>query len=674
MLPPIASRSGRAITCAALLAALVAASRQAEAEVKVAAVIGSHMVVQQGRPVSLWGTASPRESVSATMGGADASTTADDAGHWSLTLPAVPAGGPFTVVIHGTHTLTFTDVWAGEVWVASGQSNMEFPLSRALGAEAATAGGCPGLHLFTVTKATAAQPKEDVDGSWAPCDASLAQGFSAVAFFFGQELHRALGVPIGLIHTSWGGTPAEAWTPRAALLADKTLAPMVEAFDRIVADPSARQDVAKRIAAWEDKNFHHDTGNVGFGEGFASLDGAGSGWEKMELPRFWETAGLQIDGAVWFRREVTLPNDWAGRDLALSLGPIDDFDTTYWNGEQIGAIGPETPEYYSVPRHYTVPARLVKAGRNVVAVRVFDHYGNGGFGGSPAQMTVGPAGAASPLPLAGTWDYKVERSLPPAVVDFSTRPGALGPDDPNSPTVLWNAIVQPLTPFPAAGVIWYQGESNAERAYQYRTLFPTMIRAWREAWHEPELPFLFVQLPNFNPLATSPGDSNWAELREAQAMTLRLPDTAMAVTLDIGEAGDIHPRDKKDVGARLALQALKTVYGKGVQASGPTFASTEREGSAMRVRFDGLAGGLVTSDGAAPKGFAIAGIDRKWHWAEARIDGDSVIVSSADVAEPAAVRYGWADNPPNTLRNKAGLPAAPFRTDDWPGITEPAAK
>jgi sialate O-acetylesterase len=658
------------ISCGA--AAVLAAATPAVADVKPAALIGDHMVVQQGKPVRLWGTADVGESVHASLAGGEGETRADAAGDWSVTLPALPRGGPHTLTLSGANALTFTDVWAGEVWVASGQSNMEFPLSRSNGAAQAAADGCPGLRLFTVTKATSADPKADVDGAWGPCNAESAQGFSAVAFYFGQELHRVLGVPVGLIHSSWGGTPAEAWTPRAALVADASLKPMVDAFDRVVRDPVAKEEVAKRIAEWEAKSFHHDTGNTGLGQGFASLDRSGPGWSQMDLPQFWESAGLQIDGAVWFRRDVTVAADWTGRDLALSLGPLDDFDTTYWNGEQVGATGEETPQYYSAPRHYTVPGRLVKTGRNVLAVRVFDHYGNGGFAGSPAQMTVAPvAGAGTPLPLAGSWDCKIERELPPVTVDYSTRPSALGADDPNSPTVLWNAMVKPLTPYPVAGAIWYQGESNADRAYQYRTLFPEMIRAWREAWAQPDLPFLFVQLANFNALAATPGESDWAELREAQTMTLALPHTGMAVILDIGEANDIHPRDKKDVGLRLALQALKKVYGKELLASGPTLAEVTPDGAAMRLRFDNLGGGLVTADGAPPKGFAIAGSDHKWRWAEARIAGGAVVVSSAEVPAPVAVRYGWADNPPNTLRNEAGLPAAPFRTDDWPGITGP---
>ena len=655
---------------------LVANPPAALATVRVAVLIGDHMMVQRDRPVRLWGTAAPGESVRATLAGGKAATQADAGGHWALTLPSVAAGGPFVLTIEGSNALTFSDVWSGEVWVAAGQSNMEFILARSHSADQALAGGCPGLRLFTVAKATAGSPKADVSGAWQVCDADTAKDFSAVAFCFGQELHRALAVPVGLIHASWGGTPAEAWTPREALLADASLKPMIEALDRTAHDEGAQAEAARKVAAWEAKAFYQDTGNQGEPKGFARVHGGGGGWSNMELPQFWEDTGLLIDGAVWFRRDVVLPAGWAGVDLALSLGPIDDFDVTYWNGERVGSTGAETPEFWSVPRQYKVPGRLVKAGRNLIAVRVFDRYGSGGFAGPASQMTVRPAAVeGATLSLAGIWSYKIERSLNPISVDFSSRPELMGVDNPHSPSVLWNGMIAPLTPFPVAGTIWYQGESNASRARRSRTLFPAMINAWRAAWRDPALPFVFVQLPNYQePGATRPlGASGWAELREAQTMTLRLPKTAMAVTLDIGEHGDIHPRNKRDVGRRLALQALRVVYGKDVISSGPVFRKMAREGGSIRVSFANATSALLTADGAAPKGFMLAGADRVWHWADARIDGHSVIVSCPEVPEPVAIRYGWADDPPNTLRNQADLPAAPFRSDEWPALASDPA-
>jgi sialate O-acetylesterase len=647
------------------------------AETRVDALIGDHMIVQRGRPVRLAGTDVPGQAVRATLAGRTATAKTDAAGRWALALPALDAGGPFELQIQGSRALTFADVWSGEVWLASGQSNMELPLTRSFGGEEAAASGCPGIRLFTVPQKTSATPRADVEAKWQVCDPTLAAGFSAVAFHFGREIHRALGVPVGLVQASWGGTPAEAWTPREALTADPALKPTVDSLDAVENDPQRRADLAKALAAWEAKNFHQDTGNRGEKLGFAR--GAGAGWAKMEIPQVWENAGLAIDGAVWFRREVTLPETWAGHDLALSLGAIDDFDVTYWNGERVGATGAETPMYYAAPRRYTVPARLAKAGRNIVAVRVFDHYGSGGFAGTRAQLSVGPAdGSVAPLPLAGSWLYKIERRLPPANADWASRPAARGADDPQSATVLWNGMLAPLAAAgpSLAGIIWYQGESNVGAAGQYRKVFPTMIRAWRAAFRDPALPFLFVQLPNFDDTAgkTPLGEGSWAELREAQTAALREPRTAMAVTLDVGEGDNLHPRNKREVGRRLALAAFKLVYGRDVLAAGPTFLTATRAGDTIRARFGGIASGLLTSDGAAPRGFLIAGADRVWHPADARIERDVVVVSSPDVREPLAIRYGWGNDPPNTLRNGADLPAAPFRTDDWPVATAATAE
>jgi sialate O-acetylesterase len=641
------------------------------ADVRLPALVGRHMVLQRDQPARVWGWAAPGERVRVGVGAASGEATASADGRWSVDLAEQPAGGPLTMTISGRNTIRLDDVWFGEVWVASGQSNMEWPLAQSKGGPDAAAAGCDGLRLFTAAKATSLLPKDDVSGQWAPCDATTAPAFSAVAFHFGQELHRALGVKVGLVHSSWGGTPAEAWTSRAGLGTEPSLRPMVVDFDAALNDPAARRSFAARLEAWESVNYHKDDSNEGLAKGWAKADADPSGWKAMDLPQQWEKAGLPIDGAVWFRRPIDIPLAWAGKDLRLSLGALDDFDTTYFSGVEIGRTGKETPGYWAVPRTYAVPGRLVKAGRAVIAVRVFDHYGNGGFSGAAPEMTLSPAdGSGTPLPLAGPWQFQVERALAPKAPDFATQPRYPSPDNPNSPTVLYAAMIAPLTPLAIRGAIWYQGESNADAAFQYRTLFPTMIRDWRRAWARGEFPFLFVQLANFMPRAPEPGESAWAELREAQARTLALPRTGMAVAIDVGEASDIHPRNKKDVGARLARWALADTYGRSLVKSGPLYRASAVEGGSIRVRFD-HASGLASSDRRAPRAFAIAGADRKWRWAEARIDGETVVVSSPEVGEPVAVRYAWADNPEATLRNGALLPASPFRTDDWPMLTGP---
>jgi sialate O-acetylesterase len=657
---------------ALLVTALLWAAGTARAEVRLPALVGSHMVLQRDVPARVWGWAAPGEAVRVTLAGTTADATAGADGRWSVELPAAPAGGPFTLTIAGTNTVKLEDVWRGEVWVASGQSNMEFPLQRASGGREAAAAGCDGLRLFTVAKATSLEPKDDVSGQWTACDASSAVAFSAVAFYFGQEVYRATSVKVGLVHSSWGGTPAEAWTSRGALESEPSLRPLVASFDAALHDPAGRAAYLAKLEAWEKANYAQDASNEGARDGWQKPDADLAGWSKMEIPQPWERAGLAIDGAVWFRREVELPADWAGRDLTLSLGALDDFDVTYFAGEEVGHTGVETPSYYSVPRRYTVPGRLVKPGRAVIAVRVFDHYGDGGFVGSGAELRLARKdGAGTALPLAGEWDYKVERRIEPRVPDYASQPRFPTPEDPNSPTVLYGAMVAPLTPLAIRGVIWYQGEANANGAFQYRTLFPTMIRDWRRAWGEGDFPFLFVQLANYMSRAKEPAESAWAELREAQVLTLALPNTGMAVAIDIGEAGDIHPTDKKDVGERLARWALADSYGRPVEKAGPLYQSSTVEGGAIRVRFT-HAKGLATSDGQPPRSFAIAGADRRWCWAEkATIDGETVVVSSPEVPQPVAVRYAWADNPDATLRNGDGLPASPFRTDDWPMLTGP---
>ena len=659
----------------ALAAALgAAAAAPSAAEVRLPALVGSHMVLQRDRPSRVWGWAAAGEAVRVSLGGVSREANAGADGRWSVELPARPAGGPFELTIAGRNTITLEDVWVGEVWVGSGQSNMEWPLARATGGPEAARAGCDGLRLFTVARATSLRPKDDVSGQWVACDATTAPGFSAVAFYFGLELQRALGVKVGLVHSSWGGTPAEAWTSREALAAEKTLAPMVADFDAALSDAVAQRAFAARLAAWEKANYHQDAGNDGASSGWQKPETATPDWSRMDVPQQWENAGLAIDGAVWFRRVIEVPAGWAGKELRLSLGALDDFDTTYFAGEEVGHTGSETPGYWSLPRKYTVPGRLARPGSTVVAVRVFDHYGNGGWSGAAPDLWLAPADATAPaIPLAGPWQYKVERSLPPATPDFATQPRALSPDNPNSPTVLYGAMVAPLTPLAIRGVVWYQGESNAGAAHQYRTLFPALVRDWRRAWGQGDFPFLFVQLANFMPRAAAPGESAWAELREAQTMTLALPHTGMAVAIDIGETGDIHPKNKQDVGRRLALWALADTYGTPLVKSGPLYESVSVEGGALRVRFRHAAG-LRTSDGSAPRAFAVSGANRAWHRAEARIDGETVVVSSPAVEKPVAVRYAWADNPDATLQNGQGLPASPFRSDDWPGLTSPRAR
>jgi sialate O-acetylesterase len=390
----------------------------------------------------------------------------------------------------------------------------------------------------------------------------------------------------------------------------------------------------------------------------------------MQAPGSWQGAGLNYNGVVWFRRDVDVPAAWAGKDLVLNLAPCDKHDTTYFNNVEVGGIGLENPDAWKTPRCYRIPGRLVKAGRNVIAVRIFSYVYAGGFMGSPAEMKLDPpdgAAGQTPIMLHGDWRYQVEHNFGPITPVALQAP--LGPGNQNSPYSLYNGMIAPLIPYGLRGAIWYQGESNASRPSEYRTLFPAMIRCWRDEWKQGDFPFLLVQLANYMAANAHPVESQWAELREAQALALKLPNTGMAVAIDIGDAADIHPKNKQEVGKRLAAWGLNAFYGrKDVVPSGPLYAGMAVEGNRIRIRFEHVAGGLVVRGGGPLTGFAIAGpapdgLPRRFVWADAVVDGETVVVSSPAVPDPTAVRYAWANNPACNLYNAAGLPAAPFRTD-----------
>ena len=549
------------------------------------------------------------------------------------------------------------------MWLASGQSNMGMPLAgwgKVLDYQTEIArADYPEIGLFKVERGAAVRPQTDVGSSeWHRCSPESVAEFSAAAYFFGRRLHRELGVPVGLVLSSWGGTVAEAWTSAGAL---ESLDDFRDAARAIAGTTEAELDERRR--AWDraiaERRATFDREDQGLAGGrplWVGPDVDDAEWPILKLPTKWEDAGYpSLDGVVWMRREVDVPAHWVGNDLSLGLAYVEDDDETFFNGVAVG----RTQGWAT--RRYRVPGELVRAGRNVIAVRVMDVAHYGGIWGELADLALdGPDGES--IPLAGPWRFRI---------GLEFEPLGPAPDDPNRPTVLYNSMIAPLAPYAIRGVIWYQGESNAERAHQYRSLFPALIRDWRTAWGRDDLPFFFVQLAAFLPVQAEPGESAWAELREAQAQALALPATGMAVAIDIGDAADVHPKNKQDVGNRLARLALARVYGRDVADSGPIYREMTREGSRIRIAFDHARGGLEARGGAL-RGFAIAGRDRKFRWADARIEGDTVVVWSDAIAEPVAVRYGWADNPICNLVNAAGLPASPFRTDDWPGITRAA--
>lgn len=650
---------------------------------KLPPIFGDNMVLQQGQSNPIWGWTEPGTKLSVLMYKNASkkpfyrsSIQADKTGYWQTILPKQDAGGPFSIniiILGGKENSikTIKNVMVGEVWVCSGQSNMEMSVSAGWGKvlnyeqETATATN-PNIRLITVPHKVAFSPQSDFESKgWIECNPESVAAFSATAYFFGRNLYQDLKVPIGLIHSSWGGTRVEPWTSKESMLQFSEYTKQLQIMQSIPSDPEvAKQEYETKLANWKQELFDKDSGFKNGVPVWVNPDLDTNDWKPMQLPQLWEDAGLlKFDGAIWFRKEVTIPESWIGKELTLYLGALDDWDITWFNRTKVG-----NTDFYNIPRKYTIPGELVKSGKNVITVRVIDTGGAGGFSGKPDQLQLtlaNPDQEINPIPLSGIWQYKIGFDLDA----LSPRP--LDPTQPYYATTLYNGMIAPLVPYGIRGVIWYQGESNAGDAYKYRTLFPAMIKDWRTKWHQPEMPFLFVQLANYMATKPEPADDSWAELREAQSMALSLPKTGMAVAIDIGDGANIHPKNKQEVGRRLALAARGMVYNEHLVYSEPIYQSYQIEGNKIRIKFKDTGRDLITKDHPELKGFAIAGQDKKFYWANAIIDGKTVLVSSDMVPNPVAVRYAWAANPICNLYNQEGLPTSPFRTDSWPGITEP---
>ena len=621
-------------------------------------IFTDNMVLQQQTLAPIWGTAVANKTLTITTSW-DKQTyhvTANKAGKWSAKLQTPSAGGPYSIVISDGKELKINNVLIGEVWICSGQSNMEMSLSSDWGKvtnhlQEVAAADYPNIRLLHVEKATSSQPQSNLkirDKGWQVCSPNSISNFSAVAYFFGRDLHQNLHVPIGLIHTSWGGTLAEAWTDCESL---ESIPYFHDAIEAVQASQSeTMEQYAQKVAAWNAEIQAVDKGwNVWNQIHFNDKD-----WKTMPVPEVWEKSVLPIfDGIVWMRKTVEIPSTWEGKDLILALEAIDDDDITYFNGLQIGATNG-----YNLIRNYTIPGKAVKKGQAIITTRVVDTGGEGGIHGKADNIYIAlKSDKTTKINLAGEWKFQT------AVNWAEQPPMPLSPDNPNRPSVLYNAMIHPLVPYAMRGAIWYQGEANVDRAEQYRELLPVMIRAWRNAWNN-NFPFYLVQLANYRERNTQPVESKWAELREAQMQTLCLENTGMAVTIDIGEANDIHPKNKQDVGKRLALAARANTYKQNIPFSGPLYQTYTIENNQIRIHFT-HADGLKTADNQSLIGFSIAGPDHQFRWADARIEGNTVVVSSPEIVFPVAVRYAWSDNPACNLQNAVGLPASPFRTDDW---------
>jgi sialate O-acetylesterase len=615
------------------------------------------MVLQQKESVSVWGWAEPGEEVSVKGDWQwfKKTTKADKNGKWKTDIKTPEAGGPHTLTISGNNEIIFNDVLIGEVWICSGQSNMEFRMNM-LGTDVANedsaAAEFPQIRLFTVKKEFSVNPKNNVEGTWQVCTPRTVRDFSAVGYYFGNKLHNMLNVPVGLISTNWGGTPAEAWTSLEGLEPFDNFDDAIElikGLDEIGAE--RRRKYQQKFLAWEQSVSDIDSG---FQDQWYKPDIDDADWQTMEQPQEWSSTDLvDFDGIVWFRKKTSLPPSWSKIDLELNFGQIDDIDTVWVNGIRIGGTAG-----YTEPRRYKIPASVTHVGKNTIAVRIIDTYRQGGFTGHAEDMWIGPVGAdaKTTASLAGTWKYKRAQK-----VKIPNLPVNSSKINQYTPTALYNAMIKPLISYHIAGAIWYQGESNCYDPILYRTLFPAMIEDWREQWDQGDFPFYYVQIA---PFEYGSGAQSQA-IREAQMMTL-VDNVGMAVTVDIGEEKDIHPRNKHDVGDRLARWALAKTYGKNnIVYSGPIYKDMQVKNNKVRITFDYIDGGLVAKEGGLTD-FEIAGSDRQFIPAKAIIDGDTVVVSSEAVNDPVAVRYGWGNWFQGSLFNKAGLPATSFRTDNWP--------
>lgn len=625
-------------------------------------LFSDNMVFQQQAEAPVWGTSKANKKIKVKTGWDNKvyETIADKTGKWSLKIQTPIAGGPYDLIVSGDETLTFSNVMIGEVWICSGQSNMEMPLAgwgkiADYENEIAVANH-PNIRLFQVEKTTTLSPVTSLKvmgNSWLVCSPKTIPEFSATAYFFAKNLSERLnGIPIGLIHTSWGGTPAEAWTSEKSLDLLPDFKDYLAELKKVPTDlVEQKKYIENQQKEWKAQLISKDKGYLNGTVAWATTEYNDADWQTMFVSQSWEEQTLKdFDGVVWLRKTIDLPIEFSGKDLVLNLGTVDDNEITFFNGQQVGST-----EGYDRNRNYTIPGKLVKAGRNVITVRVFDSGGGGGFYGDSKNVFI--ALGENKMNLSGNWKYSIGLNMKDIIIPKIMANQVM-------PTTLFNAMINPLVPFAIKGAIWYQGEANVDRAEQYQRLFPLMIHDWRKQWNA-DFPFYFVQLANYLKRDDMPQSSPWAELREAQQQALSLTNTGMATAIDIGNEDDIHPKNKQDVGKRLALLAAANTYCQNVVSCGPVYDSFKIDGAKIIINFNSIDGGLKSKDGKTLTGFAIAGVDQKFHRANAEIDGDKVIVSCPAVEFPVAVRYAWANNPDCNLYNTENLPASPFRTDDW---------
>jgi len=614
------------------------------AKIKLPALVSDGMVLQRNQKLNVWGKADPGEKVEVKFLNKNYKTTADQTGNWKITLPEQKAGGPYTMTIN---EITLKDILIGDVWLASGQSNMELPMRRLtpLYADEIKNANNQNIRFFTVPqKYNFKSPQSELDGGkWEATNPQTILNFSGVAYFFAKELSQKNKVAVGIIHASLGGSPIQAWMDENSLKKYPEYLDEAKKWQNdelIKSTESGEQALSK---AWYTEL---DQSDIGLNQHWENFDLNDSDWKTMNIPGSWEDKEGSFDGSVWFRKEINLTKNQAGKTAFLNLGRIKDADVTYINGTKVGNVTYEYP-----PRWYDIPAGILKEGKNVIAVRISNGSGKGQFiADKPYYLEID----GNKIDLKTEWKYKIGakmEKMAPGQTFIRWKP-----------TGLYNAMINPLINYNIKGTIWYQGESNTGKPKEYGDLLTTMITDWRNKWNQKDMPFFTVQLANFMEAKAQPIESNWAELREQQRqVSLKVPNTGLAVIIDIGEWNDIHPLNKKTVGDRLALQALKVADKKNIIADGPVYQSMKIEGNKIILSFKN------GTDDFAPvselKGFAVKGKDGKYEWAKAKMEGNKIIVWNETISNPVSVRYDWADNPDGNLKNKTGLPASPFTTE-----------
>lgn len=618
------------------------------AQVRLPRLIRDSMILQRDARIKIWGWASPREKIKINFHKKDFKTTANADGRWLVFLPAMKAGGPYTMNIDASNHISLNNILIGDVWVCAGQSNMvhQMELHGVRYADEIANANYPEIRQFWVPNITNLQsPQEDLPfGNWKAANPKDVLQFSAVAFFFAKKLYEKYHVPIGLINASWGGVPIESMMSEEAL----------KNFPNIISTVEKNKDTAyvnatnRKAASMNTPPKGEDKGltEKWFADAYVPKE-----WKTINIPGYWEDQGVKdLNGVVWYRKQIDFPASVTNQPAKVFLGRIVDADVLYINGKQVG-----NTTYMYPQRRYAIPAGIVKPGKNLFVIRITNNFGKGGFvPDKPYYVVVDK----DTIDLKGYWQYKVGQVFIPQ------RNFAPGIALQNQPAALYNAMIAPLIHYNIKGFLWYQGESNTGRAAEYAKLQPVMINDWRSKWNEPDAPFLFVQLPGFMEYTYQPAESQWAQFREAQLQSLSISNTAMAVAIDLGEWNDIHPDRKKEVGERLALAAEKIAYGENIVFSGPLYQSQQMEGNKIILSFTNAGSGLITNDGEELSEFAIAGADKKFVWAKAKIEGNKIIVWNDAIANPVYVRYAWADDPVNpNLYNKEGLPASPFETE-----------